>query len=251
MINLIQGDCLKKIKEIPDNSVGMVLTDPPYSSGGLFIGDRQKNTSSKYTDLGFNGASRFSDFTGDNMDQLSFISFMREVLFSVKSKVKPGGIVGFFCDWRQIAASVIALQMAGYLYKGIVVWNKGNSRNTPSRFRNDCEYFVWGTNGMRPVKYEHNIKVFPGCYNFPTVSTKHRHHQIEKSVDLLEKLIAIVPEGESVLDMFMGSGSTGVACVNTNRSFIGIELDENYFATAKKRIEEAQKSLDKSIDKQS
>lgn len=222
MINLLQGDCLKKIKEIPDNSVGMVLTDPPYSSGGLYLSDKQKTTSSKYTDLGFNGASILPDFTGDNMDQLSFTMFMREVLFSVKSKVKPGGIVGFFCDWRQIAASVTALQMAGYLYKGIVVWNKGNSRNTPSRFRNDCEYFVWGTNGKRPVKWEHNIKAFPGCYNFPPVSSNHRHHQTEKSVDLLEKLIAIVPEGETVLDMFMGSGSTGVACVNTNRSFIGI-----------------------------
>lgn len=244
MINLLQGDCLKKIKEIPDNSVGMVLTDPPYSSGGLYLNDRQKNTAAKYTDLGFNGASKLQDFTGDNMDQLSFISFIREILFSAKSKVKPGGIVGFFCDWRQIAGSVIALQMAGYLYKGIVVWNKGNSRNTPSRFRNDCEYFVWGTNGMRPVKYEHNIKVFPGCYNFPTVSANHRHHQTEKSVDLLEKLVAIVPEGETVLDMFMGSGSTGVACVNTNRSFIGIELDEKYFEIAEKRIYEAQKTAE-------
>ena len=104
MINLLQGDCLKKIKEIPDNSVGMVLTDPPYSSGGLSLSDKQKTTSAKYTDLGFKGASRFPDFTGDNMDQLSFILFMREVLFSVKSKVKPGGIVGFFCDWRQYKA---------------------------------------------------------------------------------------------------------------------------------------------------
>lgn len=220
----------------------MVLSDPPYSSGGLFVGDRQKNTKSKYTDLGYNGASKFPDFTGDNMDQMSFILFMREILFSVKPKVKTGGIVGFFCDWRQIAVSVVSLQMAGYLYKGIVVWNKGNSRNTPSRFRNDCEFFVWGTNGMRPVVYEKNIKAFPGCYNFPSVSSKHRHHQTEKSVELLEKLIAIVPEGETVLDMFMGSGSTGVACVNTNRSFIGIELDETYFEVARKRIEEAEKS---------
>lgn len=238
----MQGDCLEKIKEIPDNSVSMVLADPPYSSGGLFIGDRQKNTKSKYTDLGFNGCSKLPDFTGDNMDQLSFIAFMREILFSVKSKVKTGGIVGFFCDWRQIAASVVSLQMAGYLYKGIVVWNKGNSRNTPSRFRNDCEFFVWGTNGMRPVVYEKNMKAFPGCYNIPPVSSKHRHHQTEKSVELLEKLIAIVPEGETVLDMFMGSGSTGLACVNTNRSFIGIELDETYFEVARKRIEEAEKS---------
>ncbi|WP_147613933.1 DNA-methyltransferase [Treponema pectinovorum] len=243
MITLLKGDCLEEIKQIPDNSISMVLTDPPYSSGGLFLSDRQKKTSSKYTDSGFNGASKHKDFTGDNMDQLSFVSFMREVLFSVKPKIKIGGIIGFFCDWRQIAASVIALQMSGYLYKGIVVWNKGNSRNTPDRFRNDCEFFVWGTNGMRPVVYKKNLKVFPGCYNFPFVSSKLRHHQTEKNTDMLEKLIEIVPEGETVLDMFMGSGSTGVACVNTNRSFIGIELDEDYFETARKRIEETKNNL--------
>ena len=249
MVKLINGDAIEKIKLLPDNSVDMVLSDPPYSSGGLFLSDRQKKTSCKYTDTGFNGASRFCDFTGDNMDQFSFFSFMREVGFVCRPKILEGGIFGFFCDWRQIAVSVSALQAAGYLYKGIVVWNKGCSRNVPYRFRNDCEFFVWGTNGNRKISYDKGIAAFPGCYTFPSVASSKRHHQTEKSVAMLEKLVAIVPEGGMVLDMFMGSGSTGVACVNTNRNFIGIELDEKYFEVAKKRIEDAQKSLDKSIDK--
>jgi site-specific DNA-methyltransferase (adenine-specific) len=73
------------------------------------------------------------------------------------------------------------------------------------------------------------------------VNTKKKHHQTEKPVELLEKLLAICPEGGMVLDPFMGSGSTGVACINTNRGFIGMELDLNYYKTARRRIGELKK----------
>ena len=79
-------------------------------------------------------------------------------------------------------------------------------------------------------------------YNVPL--PKERYHPTQKPVDLLEHLIlSYSNEGETVLDNCMGSGSTGVACVNTNRRFIGIELDEGYFNIAKKRIEEAVNDL--------
>ena len=73
---------------------------------------------------------------------------------------------------------------------------------------------------------------------------KGRLHPTQKPVSLLEYLIkTYTNEGESVLDNCMGSGSTGVACINTNRNFIGMELDQQYFEIAKKRIEEAQAQL--------
>lgn len=76
-IQLYQGDCLELMKDIPDGSVDMVLTDPPYSSGGLFAGDRKTRTRTKYTDSDYDGAARFQNFSGDNMDQRSFTEFMR------------------------------------------------------------------------------------------------------------------------------------------------------------------------------
>ena len=79
-----------------------------------------------------------------------------------------------------------------------------------------------------------------GCYRVKSVNTKNKHHQTEKPVELLENLLAICPAGGVALDPFMGSGSTGVACINTGRKFIGIELDPGYFEVAKQRIEEAQ-----------
>ncbi len=240
MISLYQGDCLELMKEIPDGSVDMVLTDPPYSSGGLFAEDRKATTRTKYTNRDYNGAARFQNFSGDNMDQRSFTEFMRMVLSKTRQKSKAESVCAAFVDWRNIAAMIDALQSAGWIYRGIIVWDKGNSRPIPNRFRNDCEYVIWGTNGPRKTEYIDGVFIGAGCYHTKSVPTKQKHHQTEKPVELLEKLLAICESGGTVLDPFMGSGSTGVACVNTGCSFIGMELDPGYFETAKRRIDEAE-----------
>lgn len=238
-ITLLQGDCLELMKEIPDGSVDMVLMDPPYSSGGLFPGDRKVGTRTKYTSTDYNGAARFPDFSGDNMDQRSFTEFMRMVLFKCRQKGKSGSIASVFVDWRNLPAMTDALQGAGWIYRGIVVWDKGTSRPIPERFRNDCEYIVWGTNGPRKAEFKKGVRVYPGCYRVSSVASRDKHHQTEKPVELLERLLAICPDGGVVLDPFMGSGSTGVACVNIGRGFVGMELEPSYFETAQRRVEEA------------
>ena len=83
----------------------------------------------------------------------------------------------------------------------------------------------------------------PGVYHVPMVNPKQRFHQTEKPVELLEQLLAICPSGGTVLDAFMGSGSTGVAAVKTGRSFIGMELSDQYFQIAEKRIQEAEDEI--------
>lgn len=156
-------------------------------------------------------------------------------------KQKQEVYVLFFVDWRNLPAMADALQMAGWIYRGIIVWNKGNARNIPGRFRQDCEFIVWGTNGQKKVDWTPGFTTFPGCYNEKSVPSKAKHHQTEKPVTLLEKLIAVCPENSYVCDPFMGSGSTGVACVNTKRNFVGIELGSDYFEVAKERIEKAER----------
>lgn len=242
-MQLYQGDCLEMMREIPDDSIDMVLTDPPYSSGGLFAGDRKKNTRLKYCSGGYNGMARFQDFSGDNMDQRGFTEYMRTVLTYARRKTKAGGIAAVFVDWRNLPALTDALQTAGWIWRGIVVWNKGNARNIPGRYRQDCEYIVWGTNGRKPVDWSPGFQALPGFYSISSVATAKRRHQTEKPAELLEKLLAICPGGGLVLDPFMGSGSTGEACVKIGRDFIGIELDGGYFQTAERRIEEARRGL--------
>ena len=235
---LLQGDCLEEMGKLPDGWADMVLTDPPYSSGGLFAGDRKRSTRSKYTNEDYNGAARFPDFSGDNMDQSSFTMFMRMVLSKARKKSKEGAVLAVFIDWRNLGSMIDAVQMAGWVYRGIVVWDKGVTRNIPGRYRQDCEFVVWGTNGAKPVDWTPGFKAFKGCYSEKIVSSKERHHQAEKPVPLLENLLQICPEKGNVFDPFMGSGSTGVACVNTERNFIGIELSGEIFRTAEERVKE-------------
>lgn len=91
MMQLFNGDCLLQLDNVPDGSIDMVLTDPPYSSGGLFAGNRKQDTRTKYCSSEHNGAARFQNFSGDNMDQRSFTAFCREVFTSLRPKVKEGG----------------------------------------------------------------------------------------------------------------------------------------------------------------
>lgn len=240
MYQIFNGDCLLQLDNVPDGSIDMVLTDPPYSSGALHAGGRKASTRSKYCSTEFNGSARFQSFTGDNMDQRSLIYFLREVFMGLRPKVKEGGILGAFIDWRNLPAMTDALQTAGFIWLGIVVWDKRISRPTPDRFRNDCEYLVWGSKGSRKAEMVKGCKSAAGCYSIPGVQSKDKHHQTEKPVPLLENLLQLVPDGGTVLDPFMGSGSTGVACMNMGLDFYGIELDPGYFQVARQRLEEAE-----------
>ena len=217
MIKLLKGNCLDLLRQLEPGCADLVLIDPPYSSGGLFAGDRKQDTRVKYTDADFNGAARFPSFSGDNMDQHSFIQFMTHVSMELRELTKEGGTIAAFIDWRNLPAMTDAIQMAGWVWRGVIVWDKGISRNIPGRFRNDCEYIVWGTNGRKEVDW--------------------------KAAKGAKALIQICPRGGTVVDCFMGSGSTGVACVQEGRGFIGIELGDQYFDTATKRIQEAEDEL--------
>ena len=240
-------DCLEGIREIPDNSVDLVLTDPPYSSGGAFSGDRRSRTAVKYTDAAYNGASVLPDFSGDNMDQRGFTEFCRQVFAKCREKTKPEGVIACFIDWRNLPAMTDALQAAGWVWRGIAVWNKPNGRPQKGRFRNEFEFIVWGSNG--PMPFDRGVGCLPGYYRYSNVQSKDRTHQTEKPLQLIEDLLKIVPEGSIVLDPFMGSGTTAVACSRTGRNYIGFELSKEYHTVALNRVNEARR--EKEFEKQS
>ena len=241
MIKLLKGNCLEVLEGLEADCADLVLIDPPYSSGGLFAGDRKQDTRTKYTNNDFNGAARFPNFSGDNMDQRSFVQFMGIISAKLREITKDGGAIATFVDWRNLPAMTDAIQMGGWVWRGVIVWDKGISRNIPGRFRNDCEYIVWGTNGRKKVDWKaaKGKKAMPGIYHISGVNTKSKHHQTEKPVELLKALCQIAPRGGTVVDCFMGSGSTGVACIEEGRDFIGIELNDEYYETAVRRIREA------------
>ena len=98
---LMQGDCLELLQDIPDGSVDMVLTDPPYSSGGMYRSDRANGSSKKYQSTDTKDIK--PDFAGDNRDQRSFTLWETFWVSAAKKKMRPGGIAVIFTDWRQLA----------------------------------------------------------------------------------------------------------------------------------------------------
>lgn len=234
-VNYIDNvDCLEGLQQVPDASVDAIVTDPPYSSGGAFSGDRRSRTAVKYGDTSYNGMTALPDFSGGNMDQRGFMELTRQVFAKCRQKTKPEGVLVTFIDWRNLPALCDSIQAAGWVWRGIAVWHKPNGRPQKGRFRNEFEFIVWGSNG--PMPFDRGVGCLPGLYKYTNVASKDRLHQTEKPLQLIADLLEIVPEGGIVLDPFMGSGTTAVACLQTGRRYIGFELNREYHEIAEKRI---------------
>lgn len=238
-MNLIFGDCLEKMKDIPDGSVDMILTDPPYGK-----------TACKWDTV------------------IPFDPMWKEL----NRIIKPNGAIVLFASQPFTSALVMSnLKMFRYDW----IWNgfrAANFAQAPYMPLKNCENIVVfssatiasnSTNRMQynPQGLANINKVCKGKKSsdhrpsrktqsdyiqtktgYPTQILEFRKdtkpvHPTQKPVPLLEYLIkTYTNEGETVLDFTMGAGSTGVACVNTGREFIGIEKDEKYFKIAENRI---------------
>lgn len=234
---LCRGDCLSILPQLEPGSVDAVVTDPPYSSGGMVRGDRMASTRSKYQSSDV--LREHANFTGDNRDQRGWTTWMAMWLTYAVRTATPGSIFCLFTDWRQLPATTDAIQAGGLVWRGIVPWDKINARPMPNRFRQQAEFVVWGTNGPRDFSTKGDVAYHAGLLRGQPPTGDDRIHSTQKPVEVMEELVAVATQGGTVLDPFMGSGTTGVACVRTGRRFIGIEISEEYFAIAVKRIQAA------------
>lgn len=231
---LYLGDALAVLRALPTASVDAVITDPPYSSGGMYRGDRMQDVHTKYvqTDSESQGIAAF---TGDNRDSFGYWFWCSVWLGECMRVVKPGGIAALFTDWRQLPTTVGGIQSGGWVWRGIVPWHKPNGRPVQGRWANSCEYVVWGTNGPRPLEIV-GPHAFPGFYQATAPLISDREHLTQKPLSVMRALVKIVPEGGVVMDPFMGSGTTGIAAVIERRRFIGVELVPYHCRTAADRI---------------
>ena len=210
---LYQGDCLEVMDELikDDVKVDMILTDPPY---GIDLTPQRENGKFKNTKV-----------INDNN-----LWWLPKFVNQIYALTKNTAII--FCAWQNIDKFKIELEKK-FTIKNILVWNKdwfGMGNN----YRPNYELILLccKTNITTKSKNKSNILTYR---RIPPQKLK---HSCEKPVGLLEDLIyELTDENDIVLDSFMGSGSTGVACLNTNRRFIGIELDEKYFTISYTRLE--------------
>ena len=236
-MNLMQGDCLEWMKEIPDGSVDMVLSDPPYGT------------------------------TACKWDTVIDLPLMWEQL---KRVIKPNGAIVMTASQPFTSALVMSNPE---MFKYCWVWEKSKAtghalcKKRPMKAHEDIAVFCKSSEVYLPqmnvgsaytsklgkkeskefstgqIRNKNDGSRYPRSVQYFKTSESERNnfrHPTQKPVALMEYLIrTYTHEGETVLDFTMGSGTTGVACKNLGRDFIGIELDQNYFDIAEQRIAEA------------
>ncbi len=232
-ITIYNGDALRVLSELPTAAAGILLTDPPYSSGGQFRGDRLQDVHTKYVNTHSASGNKLLPFSGDNRDQRAYGYWMALWLGEARRVLSPGSIAGLFADWRQLPVTTDALQAGGFVWRGIVPWHKPGGRRTQGRWANNCEYVAWGTNGPRGL----TGAAPTGFYQVNSPASNIRQHITQKPIALMEALLGVSATDETVLDCFAGSGTTLVAARNLDRQAIGIELEEKYCEIAAKRLE--------------
>lgn len=238
-------DCLQGMKKIPDGSVDMILCDLPYGT-----------TACKWdTIIPFKPLwEQYERVIKDN----GAIVLTGKQPFTSQLVISNPKLFRYEIIWDKVCASnpMLAKKQPLKSHENICVFYKKQPTYNPQM----TEGVVWNRGGSGAKLSKHNafdINIKRECKSDKTnlkypktiwvesnSNRTNRLHPTQKPVNLLERLIkTYTNEGEVVLDNCMGSGSTGVACINTNMKFIGIELDKNYFEIAKNRIEEVNDKL--------
>lgn len=238
---LYQGDCLELIDQVEDFHA--LITDPPYSSGGMWISSRGRPSSEKYT-KSLTHAYAHNEVLGDNKDALSWAFWCTMWMSRCHARLPENAPVLTFSDWRQLPNSTNVFQAAGFVWRGIAVWEKIAYRRQIGRFAHQAEYILWGSKGTMPIDYKaKDRKALPGVFTHSPPLNGKRQHMTEKPLPLMKDLIQITKPGCTVLDPFMGVATTGVAAIQSGRKFVGIEMHPEYFKLACKRLEDAYKEM--------
>lgn len=227
---LHRTDALRFARSLPDRSIDMVFTDPPYSSGGLHAVSRAHSTTKKY--IGSSTKTVYENFDFDNMDQRSWAFWCHAWLSECRRALKIGGLLACFIDWRQLPTLTDVIQAAGFVNRGIAVWDKTPGRARPRRggFKQQAEFIVWASKG--PVA-ERDVYL-PGVFACALAMPK--KHLTEKPLDLARQVVQLVPEGGIVCDPFAGSGTFLVAAKEAGRRWIGCEANDTYHGVASQRL---------------
>jgi len=201
---LLLGDCLEKLKELPDNSVDVVITDPPYGTK--------------------------TNQRGDSFMVGEFSNVLPLALPEIYRVLKPDGAFYCFTSWTQMAEWLLRFQQY-FKLQNILIWDKQRHSGcySPSSWQFTWEGVFFGIKGKRNVrKYQRDVLIS---------DEKGKRQAMQKPVDIIEQMIlASSDEGMIILDPFAGTGSTLLAAKNTKRKYIGIEISKEFVEIANKRL---------------
>lgn len=212
-VTLYHGDCLEKLKGVGTGTVDLVLTDPPYG-------------------MSFQSGRRSKETTHRPIANDDGLGWLPDLVGETHRVLKDGTAAYFFCSWHKIDVFKAELEKR-FKVKDLLVWEKNNTSmgDLKGSFAPKLEFVFFCHKGRATIRGKRD----PNIFKF--ARTKNELHPTQKPVDLCAYLISKFSDtGDTVLDPFMGSASTGIACAQTGRKFIGIELDSQYFATSVRRV---------------
>ena len=206
-------DCLEGMKQIPDNSIDLVLTDPPY------------NINLKYNTY------------KDKKSEKEFWDWIEKIYIELYRILKNKSHLTFTCSQKQIWIYRPLLEKIGFDFRHLSIWHnpKRKAGSYPGQWTYCWEAIMDFTkNGFKKLNNKNSVGYMDIWIEEPPKNIK---HPAKRPVNCWRDLVNLLTnENDIVLDPFIGSGTTAVACINTNRQFIGFELDKHYCELAEKRI---------------
>ena len=228
-INLYHKDCFELLKETADNSIDLVLIDPPYeiSRDTNFASGEKTNRDTDRFRVSMDFGKWDSDFDS-----------MGIVIDECYRVLKNGGTIVCFYDLWKITTLKDHLIHAKFKQLRFFEWIKTNPVPLNSKVNYLTNAREIGVASVKKGNPTFNSVYDKGIYEYPICHSKDRFHPTQKPVELIEELIRKHSnENDTVLDCFSGSGTTAVACINTNRNFVGCEIDSTYYEKATQRIQ--------------
>ena len=241
---LYHDDCLKRLKKIDKKSIDMIFADPPYflSNGGVSChSGKQVSVNKGQWDEGLSPNDK--------------LSFNRKWIRACREVLKDDGTIWISGTYHNIYSIGVALELEGFSIINNNTWQKPNpAPNLACRsFTHSTETIIWARKQLTPkkkgkhyfnydlMKEMNDNKQMKDVWLLSLPSKKEKQngkHPTQKPLSVLERIIlASTKENDVVLDPFNGSGTTGIACLNLNRKYIGIEKEKEYLELTKRRIE--------------
>lgn len=236
-ITLYNQDCIAAMKQIDAESIDLIVTDPPYNLGNFM---KKRGTNLKKMRDNFFGSAGWDDMEFDEWSK------SMDEFFKASARVmKKGGTMIVFMAIIKVETVIQLAEKHGFYYKTTGIWHKTNPmpRNMNLHFVNSTEAWIYFTYKKKTGTFNNGGAMFHDFIETSVTPNGERRfgkHPTQKPESLIQHFVEILSNpNDTVLDPFMGSGTTGVVSKRTDRNFIGIELDEGYFKIAQDRIQEA------------
>lgn len=233
---IYNGDCTVEMQKIANDSVDLILTDPPYNLGNFMI--------NRSTNLAKMRENFFANAGWDNLEFDEWVDRMDSFFEDAARIIKTGGSMIIFMSIIKVETIIKLAEKHGFYYKTTGIWHKLNPmpRNMNLHFVNSTEAWIYFTYKKKTGTFNNENKMVHDFIETSVVSNgekKAGKHPTQKPIALLEHFVKLLSnEGDLVVDPFMGSGSTGVVCKKLGRNFVGVEFDKEYYEIAQRRIED-------------